>query len=264
MLINKPADKAEIPVSTFIGEKDERMRAGLCHDIALRPFMGGRRVAIINDADSLNEEGANCLLKTLEEPPPRSVLILIGTSVDKQLPTLRSRSQIVRFSPLHAAMVATLLQEHHGIDPAEARRLAEWSGGSVTRALEFADEGLWKFRKQLLGALEQPRFDSIALARPLLAFIDEAGKDAAPRRRRTRQIVGMAAEFYRQVMRGAAGLPLQGDVELKRSVEQVLLSNAVDQELSALRAERCLDAIEHVDRNANQATLVEAWLDAIR
>jgi len=62
--------------------------------------MGGRKVAIIDDADHLNEEGANCLLKTLEEPPPCSVLILIGTSADKQLPTIRSRCQTIRFSPL--------------------------------------------------------------------------------------------------------------------------------------------------------------------
>ena len=67
------------------------MHEGLCHDIALRPFMGGYKVALIDDADYLNAEGANCLLKTLEEPPPRSVLILIGTSPAKQLPTIRSR-----------------------------------------------------------------------------------------------------------------------------------------------------------------------------
>src|SRR5687767_5824992 len=63
------------------------MRDGLCHDIAMKPFIGGRRVAIIDDADYLNSEGANSRLKTLEEPPPRSVLILIGTSAARQLPT---------------------------------------------------------------------------------------------------------------------------------------------------------------------------------
>ncbi len=74
------------------------MREGLCHDIALKPFMGGRKVAIIDDADDLNEEGANCLLKTLEEPPPHSVLILIGTSAERQLPTIRSRARRFVFS----------------------------------------------------------------------------------------------------------------------------------------------------------------------
>ena len=79
------------------------MREGLCHDIALKPFRGGRKIAIIDDADYLNQEGANCLLKTLEEPPEKSVIILIGTSQQRQLPTIRSRCQIVRFAPLSTA-----------------------------------------------------------------------------------------------------------------------------------------------------------------
>ena len=263
--ISKPPDKTEIPVSTFIGDKDERMRVGLCHDIAMRPFMGGRKVAIIDDADALNEEGANSLLKLLEEPPPRSVLILIGTSIDKQLPTIRSRSQIIRFQPLEVETVVRLLQQVHGItDPAEARRLAEFSGGSLERALELADEGLWSFRTQLLAALGRPRLDSVGFAKPLLAFIDEAGKDATPRRRRTKQVIGFATEFYRQLLREASGLPAQGDDELKRAVNHLLQTGPIDHEKIANRAERCLDAVEHVDRNANQATLVEAWLDGLR
>ena len=57
-------------------------------------------MAIIDDADDLNEEGANALLKTLEEPPPGSVLILVGTTADKQLPTIRSRLADHSFSRL--------------------------------------------------------------------------------------------------------------------------------------------------------------------
>jgi len=98
-IVEKPADKSSIPLALFVGDDDHRMREGLCHDIGLKPFMGGRKVAIIDDADHLNEEGANCLLKTLEEPPPCSVLILIGTSADKQLPTIRSRCQTIRLVP---------------------------------------------------------------------------------------------------------------------------------------------------------------------
>jgi DNA polymerase III subunit delta' len=264
IVISKPPDKSEIPVSVFIGEKEGRMHTGLCHDISLRPFMGGRKVAIINDADTLNEEGANCLLKTLEEPPPNSVLILIGTSPEKQLPTIRSRSQIIRFKPLETSLVAKLLQNHHGIsDPAEAKRLAEFSEGSVGRALDLADDALWTFRKQFLSALSRPQFDSVGFAKPMLTFIDEAGKEAPLRRRRTKQIMEVATEFYRQLLREASGLAVEGDDELKRAVTQAAKTLA-DSEIIAACAERCLDAIETVDRNANQGTLVEAWLDALR
>src|SRR5262245_43261337 len=109
--VAKPSDKSFIPIELLIGDAEHRMREGLCYQISLKPFSGRRKVAIIDDADYLNKEGANCLLKTLEEPPPRSVLILIATSEQRQLPTIRSRCQIVRFSPLAATEIADLLQE---------------------------------------------------------------------------------------------------------------------------------------------------------
>ncbi len=146
--IGRPKEKADIPVALLIGEANKRMQEGLCHDISLKPFMGGRRVAIIDDADHLNEEGANCLLKTLEEPPPHSVLILIGTSAERQLPTIRSRSQIIRFAPLEPEVLAGLLLAQDLVaDPAQARQLAEYSGGSLQRAAELADPELWDFRR---------------------------------------------------------------------------------------------------------------------
>ncbi|HEX5446271.1 MAG TPA: DNA polymerase III subunit, partial [Pirellulales bacterium] len=185
MIIERPADRSFIPVAAFVGDEQRRMREGLCHDIALRPFMGGRKVAIIDDADYLNEEGANCLLKTLEEPPPRSVLILIGTSADRQLPTIRSRAQAVRFKPLaREAVVEILLARGLAADREQAVRLAAFSEGSVERAVELADEELWAFRGELLAALAERPFDSVALAGKLVPFVDSAGKEAKARRAR--------------------------------------------------------------------------------
>jgi DNA polymerase-3 subunit delta' len=146
-MVCKPEGKSEIPVALFIGPRENRMREGFCYDISLKPFGGGRKIGIIEDADLINEEGANALLKTLEEPPPRSVLILVGTSESKQLPTIRSRSQVVRFEPLGQEVVERLLLEKQLVaDAAEAGRLAAQSEGSVTRAMELADPDLWRFR----------------------------------------------------------------------------------------------------------------------
>src|SRR5262245_11636097 len=133
-LVSKPADKAFIPLEQLIGDAEHRMREGLCYNIALKPYSGRRKVAIIDDADYLNKEGANCLLKTLEEPPPQSLLILIGTSEQRQLPTIRSRCQIVRFAPLSEADVAELLVERSFCDAAQARTAATHSEGSLERA----------------------------------------------------------------------------------------------------------------------------------
>ena len=105
----------------------------------MKPFLGGRRIAIIDDADFFNAEGANCLLKTLEEPPPQSVLILIGTSPARQLPTIRSRCQVIRFLPLPEETVARLLVAKALVtDVAEAARLARFSEGSLQQAIQVA------------------------------------------------------------------------------------------------------------------------------
>ncbi len=262
LIIEKPADKSDIPVALLIGEKERRMREGLCHDIALKPFMGGRKVAIIDHADHLNEEGANCLLKTLEEPPPRSVLILLGTSPERQLPTIRSRAQLVRFRPLEPDVVADiLLATGLASERVEAERLSAISDGSIERALALADEALWTFRTQLLEALAAPHLASTQLASALVPFIESAGKEAPPRRARARQLISFAVEFYRQLLRVRAGADPEGDNELRRLITQAAARQPGDVETAAACIERSLEALTHIDRNAHQTTLVECWLD---
>lgn len=262
LMVAKPEGKAEIPVHLFIGDKEHRRQEGLLHEINLKPRMGGRRIAIIDDADYLNDEGANALLKTIEEPPPRSVLILIGTSPAKQLPTIRSRCQLIRFRPLSIDVVAELLVLKGFVpDAAEARRLAQYSEGSLQRALELADPELWSFRNTLLERLSEPTLASVELAKTVASFVDEAGKEAAARRTRLRQVVAFAAEFYRQLMHAQCGTSLSEDKELRNHVSRAVERGLVDSELSAVRLDRCLDAAAQIDRNANQSTLIECWLD---
>jgi DNA polymerase-3 subunit delta' len=189
--ISKPKEKSELPVALFIGSAEKRMQEGLCHDLALKPFFGRRRVAIIDDADYLNEEGANALLKTLEEPPPKSLLILIGTSLERQLPTIRSRCQIIRFAPLAAETIADLLvADGTTTDRAMAQKLAAWSDGSLAKARDLADPELWKFRQILLNRLADAELDSVRFAEAVGKFVDEAGTDAFRRRNRLRQLIG--------------------------------------------------------------------------
>lgn len=255
--ISKPDDKAFIPLAAFIGDDEHRNREGLRHRIALKPMRGRRKIAIIDDADYLNAEGANSLLKTLEEPPPRSVLILLGTSAQRQLPTIRSRSQIVRFAPLATATVQRLLLEKKLVeDPAEAAELARLSDGSVEHALELADPQLRQFRRTLWESLGELPLDSVTLAKSIGAFVDSAGKEAPPRRARLKQTMGWAADFYRAAM--WQGSEPTGDVPTGTAT-----AVAIDAETAAACLERCLDAIGHVEANANQTTLIDAWLSGL-
>lgn len=261
ILVAKPPDKNALPLALFIGDGEKRNREGLCHDISLRPHMGERKVAIIDDADLLGEEGANALLKTLEEPPPRSVLILIGTSADSQLPTIRSRAQIIRFRPLPSDVIARLLLQQGIVSaPAEAERLARYSEGSLSRARDMAAPELWSFRQQLLDRLADRRLEPLPLAKSISEFVDAAGKEGAVRRARLKQVLEFAAEFYRQLLRQMQGGPVSGDAELQSQIAQAQ-SRWHDLEALASALERTLEAIAQIQRFVHQATLIESWLD---
>lgn len=125
LYVSKPEDRAFIPIDLFIGPKDARRQIGLCSELAKKPIYEKRKIAIIDDADYFNLEGANAMLKTLEEPPKNAILILIGTSAARQLPTIRSRCQILRFSPLEIPVVESILYQKRAEQLALAESVAE-------------------------------------------------------------------------------------------------------------------------------------------
>ena len=116
--------------------KMEPVRAAIDRAV-YRPFEGRRRVSIIDQADALVAGAQHALLKTLEEPLPASVFILITSRPDALLPTVRSRCAHLRFGRLNAADVATVLERGHGYSRADSLTLAAASDGSVQRALEL-------------------------------------------------------------------------------------------------------------------------------
>jgi DNA polymerase-3 subunit delta' len=240
-VIALPADKSTLPIDLFIGDREHRNQEGLCHRIGLRPFFGRRKIAIIDDADHFGIPSANCLLKTLEEPPPSALLILIGTSPSRQLPTIRSRSQIVRFQGLDREIVAKILVESGEIaDQQLASRAAELSEGSVEQARQLANPELWDFRDQLAKALSASPVDVVRLARSIQAFVDEAGKEAPARRERLRIVVGFVVEVYRSKLRS---------------------NPRRETDIQALDA--CLSALEQVDRNANLGLVIQHWCEGL-
>lgn len=261
-LVAKPTDKSFIPVEVFIGDREHRMRDGLCHNISLKPFLGGRKIAIIDDADYLNQEGANCLLKTLEEPPPKSVIILIASSEQTQLPTIRSRCQVIRFRELSQDVVAALLRSLGEVDSdADAEQLAALSQGSLQRAKQYLDPELSDFRGEFLTKLGRLPEKSVSLATDLEKFVESAGKDAPVRRERLKLVILIAVELYRELIRRASDLAPASDSHLNAAIRAASQARAIDVESVAACVERCLDAQAQVDANANQSTLIECWID---
>ena len=102
-----------------------------------RPYEAKARFFIIDDADKMNDEASNALLKTLEEPPPTSHIFLITSRPDSLLPTIRSRCQMLRFAPVETEKVEKYLIEERKFENAEARLAARLSRGSIGRAVSI-------------------------------------------------------------------------------------------------------------------------------
>jgi DNA polymerase-3 subunit delta' len=119
-----------------------------------RPFEGKARVFLIDEADKLNDPSANALLKVLEEPPPTSHIILITSRPAMLLETIRSRCQMIRFSPLTPAEIQDHLVKNKVSDRSSAGLLARVANGSIGRALEGDLETFKEQRHAMLSVLK--------------------------------------------------------------------------------------------------------------
>ena len=146
---------------------------------------GGWRIAIVDAVDELNRFGANALLKVLEEPPPRTLLLLVCHSASRVLPTLRSRCRTVTLRPLSQNDVgAALAATGRPANEPQIEAAAAAADGSVARALAFLDEDALSLRQETLHELDRlPAVNASALheigdalagvdPQPLAAFID--------------------------------------------------------------------------------------------
>ena len=105
---------------------------------ALRPYAGGRRVAVIGRADRLTEQAANSVLKVLEEPPPLSHIILCAAHPERLPATVVSRCRVLACAPLPAAEIEIWLRRSRGVEAPLARIAAVLASGRPGRALELA------------------------------------------------------------------------------------------------------------------------------
>ena len=240
--VRKPKDKTVIPIDLLIGRPEVRMQEGFCRDVRLSPYCGRRKVAIIEDADFLNEEGANCLLKTLEEPPADSVILLVGTSEQKQLPTIRSRCQGIRFLPLTIDEATRLIRDVHQVEADEAAiaEAVSIAAGDITVALRLLDDDARRFRDALVGALSQPHPDPVTIRRIVTTRVDEAGKEAPKKRAVLRDVFSMSVQHFRETMR---------DEAFGTGVRPITLA----------RLDRSVRAVRELDRMANVSTLVDCF-----
>lgn len=155
--------------------------------LALHGVEGTERVAIVERADRMNEDGQHVLLKTLEEPPPAVTIVLVADDEDRLLPTVRSRVARIRLGRASVRDVESLLSDLGLADPPESGRMARAADGLPGRAIAYAraPDALAEraeVARLLVDMLSMPRARRLGLAADLLATASAAaaGLDARP------------------------------------------------------------------------------------
>ncbi|MFT4014012.1 MAG: DNA polymerase III subunit delta' [Paracoccus sp. (in: a-proteobacteria)] len=176
LLVRRPVDERTGRVRAEITVDEIRRLQSFFHMSAAE---GGRRVAIIDAADEMNQAAANALLKQLEEPPRDAVLILVAHQPGRLLPTIRSRCRELRLHPLDPAQMARILADLGITD--DAARLAALAGGSVGEAVRLTgQDGLALYHRIVRLFADFPRMDRRAAATLAEAAAGRAGAEGDP------------------------------------------------------------------------------------
>ncbi len=199
----------------------------------IRPFVfataaeGGWRVVVIDSADEMNRHAANAVLKVLEEPPKKTVLLLVSHNPDRLLGTIRSRCRKLALKPLNDSDVAALVTLYKpDIQTADAARLAHLAGGSIGHALGLAEFGGLALYSSLTGLLASlPKLDTVALHR-LGDAVAKGGADETFKTV-TELYRGWLARLIRYVAAGEpAEAPRDPDAEEERALLRRLAPSA--------------------------------------
>jgi DNA polymerase III delta' subunit len=241
-----------------IGGRDERGVRDLVRDLSLLPVEGGARVAIVTDADRMTEDAQSAFLKTLEEPPAATVLLLTATDEERLLPTIRSRCSRIRLGPVARLEVELLLVEAGLADAPLAARLARLSAGRPgdAVALARAPESLTirgEVGRTLLDLASATRADRLRLGRDLLA---RAGEMAASLRAASRSTAATEASSPARGTRGKRG-----------SARSAAAGAAADGEPATTPDADALPGATRVpaaERRAAALALVAIWRDVAR
>lgn len=190
-----------------VDKDDERDASGLIRIEQIREIQNslryrverGKKVVIVDGADRLVPAAANAFLKTLEEPPADSVIILVSSKATELLPTILSRCQRLNFRPLPDDAVRGYLMEKKGLSQVEAGAVARLSGGSISRASAYIDEGAHQLRKEVIERLGRLKPEDVDEA---LKFAEELSKSDG-----LAEMLEFLKSWYRDLLVAFEGMP---------------------------------------------------------
>ncbi|MDX1530535.1 MAG: DNA polymerase III subunit delta' [Rhodothermales bacterium] len=231
----------------------------ITRDLRYRPSEGRYKVAVLTDADTMNEASANAFLKGLEEPGPRTVLVLTAARPDRLLPTILSRCQRLRFDALPADVIEAALVEREGMAPEEAALLARMADGSYTRALALAESADLAARRQLV--LDYFRAAFTGNADRLSDLVEEAAKVG---REGLKDVLALMLRWVRDLVLVRTLGPEAPVVNVdQREAVRRFVDHLPDARLDAMAA-LVEEARELVERNVNATLVLTVLADALR
>lgn len=175
--------------------------------LTVMPVQAERRVAIIREAESLNEEASNAMLKTLEEPASFALLILTTSRAQSLLPTIRSRAQEVRFAPLSPAQIRQIISARPELTEEEMSFAARYANGSAGQALAVLDAGGQEvFHEIIAPLLADAQADIFEMSDRVADWARQAGgKRLEPQRERVREFLRLLSCVWRDALVRRAG-----------------------------------------------------------
>jgi DNA polymerase-3 subunit delta' len=192
----------------------------LCGVVAQTPLEGTRKVAVIDPADAMTEEAQNAFLKTLEEPPADTTIILIAENTDALLPTVRSRCRRVNFARLGEDVIRERLIES-GIGKAKAAALARLSDGSLGTALAFSEGRLLEVKREFIAAVlaAKPGDEETIAERIAPSDKKKKKKPQAEIRQEAVVLLTMLESAMADCLRAKAGAPVRTNSDLAAELE---------------------------------------------
>jgi DNA polymerase-3 subunit delta' len=203
--------------------------------IALKPYEARYRIAILRDFDHARPQAQDALLKTLEEPPPQALMILLAPSTESVLPTIASRSQVIHLRPLPTSVVHDVLVNEKQVPEEQADLLARLSGGRMGWVMQALTEpSMLEQRTEALNLLE----NLIPMNRAKRFEIAEGlSKDKLA----LYPLLELWQSYWRDVLllcQGIGGNP--ANIDRQATLQQIASSTSADEALTALQATRTL------------------------
>ncbi|MBT3878745.1 MAG: DNA polymerase III subunit delta' [Candidatus Scalindua sp.] len=251
----------------FIKIEDIR---NLQHSVRFSPLESDYKVFIIKDADRMNEEASNCLLKTLEEPSPHTIFILIANSITPVKETIRSRCQIIRFHPIPTHIIEEqLTSKYESADPIKIGWASRFCNGSLGNAPDLLDNNYYEMNNDIVTRMIEPDMDNLFLAEYIIDSYLSTEDSLEEKRETLKSILNCILQFYRDLLivkiRNVQNDQLNKIFLLNEDRETILQRyvNYLTQEQIINVIDEILTSFKYIDFNLNINLLVENIITTI-